>query len=72
MQRLNGGRSQRTDSVTQVRSSVGNVKAAVNKNLVPFYYFLATYMHFDYRFMKVTDLICQVKRTEVNKTASWD
>ena len=61
LQRLSGQRSKRSFK----RSTIGAIKANEDGENKDFYYHLQYYYHFQHYFMKVTDLICLVKETEV-------
>ena len=62
LQRLSGQRSKRSFK----RSTIGAIKANEDGENKDFYYHLQYYYHFQHYFMKVTDLICLVKETEVS------
>lgn len=65
LQRLSGGRYKRETNDPAGRvSKAGAVKAAEEEEALDFYYHLPTYLIFEYRYMKVTDLICLAKETE--------
>ena len=69
--RLSGGRMRRNSDEAADESplkptTLGNAKATLNdETAVDFYYHLKTYWFFDVYYMKVTDLICLAKETEV-------